>query len=90
MLIYQRLSSHDEPRGTEAALLSVMIDECLLYGMQVAAVRQAFHGFDLVPLCVDGEHRARVHRLAVHQHGASAILRAIAYFLRTGQVEMIS
>src|SRR6185369_1365930 len=50
MLVKKRLGRHHEPRRAEAALLRVIVDECLLYGMEPSGFAQPFHGGDLVVL----------------------------------------
>src|SRR6185437_15821464 len=81
---------HHESRRAEAALLRVMIDKGLLNGMKLARLTQAFNGGDLPALGVDGQHRAGVHRLVVHQHGASAAGAAIANPLGAGKLKFVS
>ena len=70
---------HDLARRTIAALEGVLVDECLLHRMQLAArCRQTFDGIDLAYLHRRGQGQARQHTLAVDVHGTGAALALIA------------
>jgi len=51
----------------------------------VTAVGQALDRRHLVPVGLDGEQRARLHRLAVEQHGARAARGGVAPDVRAGE-----
>ncbi len=90
MLVKKSLGGDDEARRAEAALLRVIVNECLLDGMEMGGIAQAFHGGDLRALRVDGQHRAGVHGFVVHQHGASAAGAAIADALGAGKLKLVA
>ena len=85
-----RLGGDHEARRAEAALLRVIVNKSLLYGMKLARFAETFHGRDLLALRVDGQHGARVHGFAVQQHGACAAGAAIAHALGAGEVKLVS
>ncbi len=58
--------------------------------MQLALRREAFDGFDLLALRVDGEHGAAIHHLFVDDDGAGAAGAAVADALGAGQIELIA
>ena len=59
------VGSHDHSGRAVAALQSMLFPESFLHRMQFAVLRQAFDGRDLRAVGLHGEHRARLHRLAV-------------------------
>src|SRR5262249_26564497 len=79
VLVEERLAGHNEARCAEAALLSIVVDECLLNRMQLVALHQIFNGADRFALCLDRQNRARVDRSSVDDHCASAAGCSIAY-----------
>src|SRR5262249_14875748 len=70
-----------ETGSAVAALLCVIIDKRLLHGMQFVALHQTFDGRYRFALGFDCQHRARVHSLAVHDHGAGTTGGAVTYTL---------
>ena len=90
MLVKKSFGGDNEAGRAEAALLRVIVNECLLDGMKMAGLAEAFHGGDLRALCVDGQHRAGVHSFVVHQHGASAAGAAIANALGAGKLKLVA
>jgi hypothetical protein len=68
------------PAVTEAALKAVRVQEGLLHRMQPSA-RPALDRGDLLALGAERGHQARVHRHAVHPHGAGAAIAGVAAFL---------
>ncbi len=90
MLIKKSLGGDNEARRAEAALLRVIVNECLLYRMEMARIAEAFHGGDLRILRVDGQHRAGVNGFVVHQHGAGAAGAAIANALGAGKLKLVA
>ncbi len=90
MLIKKGLGGDNEARRAEAALLSIVIDECLLNGMEVAGFAQAFHGGDLRALRINGQHRTGVDGFVVHEHGACAAGAAIADALGAGKLKLVA
>ena len=67
-----------------------MLAERRLHRMQLVAVREALDGEDLGAVGRRGEHRAGLHRDAVHVHDAGAALRRVAADMRAGQAEMVA
>jgi hypothetical protein len=72
------------------ALQTVAFPESFLHRMQLPVVGQSFDGGDLGPICLHGEERARLHCLAVHQHGARAAERGFAADVRAGEVAVLA
>ena len=64
-----------------------MVVERLLDGMELAVPREPLDGRDLRAVGLDAEHRAGLHRLAVHEHGACTARRGVAADVRPGQPE---
>src|SRR5262249_22124706 len=58
--VKQRLGRHHHAGRTEAALQAMFLLETLLQWVQLASGRQALNGLDLMPIGLDGEHRARL------------------------------
>ena len=90
MLVKKRFGGDDEAWRAEAALLRVIVDESLLYGMEMTRLAKPFHGRDLRALGVDGEHRAGVHGFVVHQHGASAAGAAVTDSLGASELKLVA
>ena len=72
---------HDHPRGAEAALKSLRVEESLLHRMQIAIAGQSFNGRHLAIRCAKGGYETTVDWLAVEPHRAgTAITRVAALF----------
>ena len=67
-----------------------MLLERLLHRVQLAVRGQALDGGDLVAVGLDGEHRARLHRLAVEVDRARAARGRVAADVRAGQPEPLA
>ncbi len=78
------------PARAVAALKRVMRVEALLQRMERAVLGQPLDRRDLVPVRLDAEQRARLHRFAVEQHGAGTARRGVAADDRSGQVESLT
>jgi hypothetical protein len=52
--------AHDLARGTEPALKAVMRDESGLYGMELAAIRNALDRENVSAVAAGGERKARI------------------------------
>ena len=78
------------PRRAVAALQRVVIVERLLYGMELAVPREPLDRRDLHAVGLDAEHRARLHRLAVHEHGAGPARGGVAADVRPGETEPLA
>ena len=63
---------HHHAGRAVAALQCVVVVERLLHRMQLAVPSKAFDRRDLDAVRLDAEHRAGLHRLAVHEHGAGS------------------
>src|SRR5262249_41214549 len=84
MFFEQRRAGHDETRGAEPALLRVIVPEGLLDRVELTILFQAFDGPNLLALRLDGQRRAGVDGLAVHDHRAGATGGAVADAFRAG------
>src|SRR4051794_27186598 len=90
ILVEQRLGSDHESRRAEPTLLGVIVDECLLDGMELSAgSSDALDRLYLLVLSIDGQNRASINGMAVNEHGASATLGTIANALGSSEVERI-
>ena len=67
-----------------------MLDERLLQRIELIALREPFDRLNRAAVGPHRELAARIHRLAVEQHGAGAALAAVAADLRAGQPEVIA
>ena len=56
----------------------------------LAGAREALDGLDRVPVGLDGEHRATLHRTTVEQHGAGTAVRGVTAGVGTGQSEALA
>src|SRR5690349_8219853 len=81
---------HHHAGGAEAALQAVALAERGLHRVQLAVGGEALDGRDLGALHLQREHRARLHRAAVHVHRARAALRGVAADVRAGEPELLA
>ena len=88
--VEQRPRGHDHPRGAEAALQAVLLVESLLDRVEHAVDLERLDRADLVPLGHRGEHRARLHRPAVHLHHAGAAVGRVAAPVRAGEPRRVA
>ena len=65
VLLQEIGGGHDETGSAEAALQAVLVPERLLHGVEGAVLGQPFDRRHLLPVCLDREDAARLHRLAV-------------------------
>src|SRR5207244_13312938 len=85
MLLEEGVAGHQHAGGAVAALEAVLCHEPLLKRMQLAVLLQALHRHDFLVAGRDGEHRARLHRSAVHEDGAGAAVGRVAPDMGAGQ-----
>src|SRR5262249_12401992 len=76
---------HDHARCAEAALEAVLLPEAFLDRMELPILRHPFDRLHLGALTLDGQQRARLHRLAIHVHRAGATLARVAPHVRAGE-----
>src|SRR4029079_7151069 len=88
--VQQRAGGEHHARRAEAALQAVLLHEALLDGIEHPVALEALNGRDLVARSACRQHRARLHRLAVHQHDARAAVGRVAAPVRAGQVEVVA
>src|SRR3954471_8326520 len=88
--VQQRRARHDHPRLAVAALRHVVREPGFLHLVQVAALRQAFDGGDLLALDFGHRRRAGTHRLAVEVDRARAALGDAAAVFRAGQAGLLA
>ena len=81
---------HDHPRRAEAALEAVVLPEGGLERVEPVRGGHPLDRRDRRAVRLDGEHRARLHGLAVHGHGARAALRGVAADVGPGQVQVLA
>src|SRR5262249_54236829 len=80
----------DHPGRAEATLEPVLLPEPLLDRMQLAVLGQPFDRHDLGAVALDGEERARLHRLTVHDDGARAALARVATDVGAGEPDVLA
>ena len=90
MLVEERLAGDDEAGRTEPALLGVVLDEGRLDRSKLPVGREPFDRRDLLPLRLEGEHRAGVDGLAPDDHGAGPAGGAVAHLLGSREVEVVA
>src|SRR5256885_5147688 len=83
----KRARGHQHARRAEAALQAMLLGEALLHRMELAALLQPLDRGDLGAVGLHGEHRARLHRVAVEDHGARAAVRGVAADVRARHAE---
>src|SRR5262249_37750991 len=76
--VQQRTGRHHHPRGAEAALQAVALDEALLHRVQDAVALEVLDGADLVAGRHRGEHGAALHRLPVQPHHTGPAVAGVA------------
>ncbi len=64
--------------------------ESFLERMKLAVLDQSFHRKDFGAIGLDGEHRARLHGLAIHDHRARTAMRCIAADVGASQREDVA
>jgi hypothetical protein len=67
-----------------------MLNELALQGMQLLAIGQAFHRFNLRTLRFRTEHKARADETVIHDDAASATIARAATFLGTGEPKPVA
>jgi hypothetical protein len=80
-------SRHDLSRGAEAALQTIVLDECSLERMKLAIRFKALDRLDLSPIMHRSKRQAGDDPPAIEKHGASAAGTLIAALLRAGEIE---
>src|SRR2546430_1471978 len=89
-LVEQRHGRHDHSGRAEPALERVRLVERRLDRVQLVTLRQTFDRRDLRPVRLRREHRARLHRFPVDEHGARAARRRVASDLRAREADDLS
>src|SRR5262245_2922310 len=90
MILQQLHRRHDHPRRAEAALQPVAVPESLLHRMQIPVRCQPLDRSDGGAVGLHREYRARLDRLAVHQHRAGAANAGLAADVGAGQSKAIA
>ena len=86
----QVVGLHQQPGGAEAALHRPRLDERLLEGVQVVALREALDRADLAALGLAGGDQAGADRHAVEVDGARTALALLAGVLGPGQAHPLA
>ena len=90
VLAEQADGGHHHPGRAVAALEPVLLVERLLHRVQLPVLGEPLDRRHLAPVRLDGEHRARLDRLAVEQDRAGAARRRVAADVRPGQAEALA
>src|SRR5258708_4605069 len=88
--IGQRDGTEQEARRAVPALQRVRIAERLLHRVQLPPARESFDGRDRSTLRLGRQHEARLHRLAVEQHGAGAADALLAADMGAVELELVA
>ena len=78
------------PGRAVAALQAVVLPEGLLHRVQLVTVGQAFDGGDVGAVGLDGEHGARLDRLAADEDGAGPARRRVAADVGAGEPDHVA
>ena len=81
---------HQHPGRAEPAVQRVQLVEALLDRVEPAVDLERLDRADLVALAHRRQDRARLHRLAVHQHHAGAAVGRVAAPVRAGQARRVA
>src|SRR4029078_6710079 len=90
VLVQEGLAGNHETGVAQATLLRIVIDEGLLYRMEIIALHQPLDGSDRFTLNVNCESRARIDGFAVYNHRARSSTPAIADSLCPGHIQILS
>src|SRR5207249_4289749 len=89
MLLEEGVAGHQHAGCAVAALEAVLCHEPLLKRMQLTVLFHALNRHDFLVAGLDGEHRARLHRSAVHEDGAGAAVGRVAPDMGAGQPQHV-
>src|SRR5438309_10877843 len=81
---------HHHSGRAEAALQPVLLMEAFLDRMELAILLEPLDSRDRSLIGLNREHRARLHRAAVHENGARAAVGRIAADVRAGHPEVLA
>jgi hypothetical protein len=90
MLIQKRLARYHEPRRAKAALLGVILDKSRLNRGKFAVRGEPFDGSNVFPLGLQSQHRTGIDWFAPHYDGAGPAGCAIADFLGSCEIQIVS
>src|SRR5581483_2097970 len=90
LLFQQRRDGHDHARLAIAALRHIVLEPRLLHLVELAVLRQAFDGGDLLARGAADREGTRTHRRAVDVHGAGTALRDAAAVFRAGEADILT
>src|SRR5450432_562590 len=90
MLIEKSFRRHDKTGRAEAALLRVIIDEGLLYGVKFAGLAETFNGRNLPVLGVNSKNGAGINSFAIQMDGAGAAGSTIANALGAREFKLVA
>ena len=85
MRAQQPLRCEDHARCADTTLSPAALQEALLDSVQVPVRAYAFDGADLGILCLQRRHKAGVHELAIHEHGARSTFTFPTAFLGSSE-----
>src|SRR2546423_737083 len=88
--VQKRPRGHDHARRAEAALEAVFLHEAHLHGVELSVLLHVLDGAHLVAASHRGEHGARLHGLAVHEHGAGAAVAGVAAPVGAGEAQVLA
>jgi hypothetical protein len=88
ILFQKAFRAQNEPRRAIGALKSIVVNKCLLDGMQLAVLSQAFNGENLLSFSQRRQQQTRARRPAVQKHRASAAHAYSTTFARAEEFEL--
>ena len=86
----QRHDRHDDAVDAISTLGSLLVDECLLHGVQLVATSQTLDGRDVVPRRRPERRIAGLHRVAIEKHGARAAVAFATTESRSFELEIVA
>src|SRR5215469_4475541 len=89
VLVKECLAGDHETWSAKPALLAVVVNKRLLDRMQAVVLSQPLDCGDLLALRLDGQHRAGIHRVSIHNHSTSAASASVAHPLGAGDVKLV-
>jgi len=90
IFLKERDAADNHSRRAVRTLKRTLIEECLLHGMKLAALFEAFNGDDGFPGGIVNGELARTPRRAIQKYGAGTALPFAATVFRSGEAELFA
>src|SRR4051812_32365639 len=87
----EQVSEREHHPGCAVSTLnSMLLPESRLKSRENAAFGHSFDGGDIAPVCLDGQHRATLHRQSINEHRTGTAMAGIAAKLCASQAKAIT